>query len=825
MIIGFAKKFDLTGFGEDTYQHASLRRMNAMAYDARGQVYANTTFIIDPATGGVLRSRVSKTWYDDVGNVVKQASPDNLFSKRSYNTAGWVTASYTSYDATEADSVHGAALTVAGDTVMAQSIPLYDGAGRQIASASYRRNDNATGEGALTPSKARMGYSASWYDDLGRIEDQVSYGTNGPSHLTLKADGSGAVAAIPAGAPAPNSSDEYIVSHTGYDSAGRANEHVNNKGILRVTVFDEMGRREATIENYVDGVVAAAELSDTDRRVDWLYDESGRLATLRAHNAKGEGTAVEKQDTRYVYEDPVDGSRVTAIVYPDSTDELSPATAEEVGSGWSIVSGSDHESMAYDNLGRRTVFTDQRQVSHAYGFDPAGRLASDKLTLLASGVDGAVRALAWGYDLEGRVETVTSFDDVDLESATPLNQIRYEYDEWGVSKVAQGHGGEAIVDGSPTVSFGYDAPTGRPVRTTYPDGTHVDRVFGADGVEHALGRVHSLTDGSGGVYAEYGYFGAGSVHKVDHPAVSGGMSLTYGENGAYGGLDAFDRIADQRWARTDATNVVQASYAYDRNSNPVARTTTGLHRDAFGYDGLDRLGSFVRQSPDVNATSGGGLDMSGLPILPHANQDGAGGRPSVATYEDDGLTIAVSGNAWKSIEGNFSVTSRTVLRLRYRSTSVGEIQGVMFASGGSEIRSNRAIKFLGTQNWGQTPGEASYTGGGAWQTLEIPVGGLFEGVFDRLVFVNDDDASGAANGWYSAIELFETPASEPVPELSLGDVPAPLDLGTLTLEGDGSQDGAGGHPTLATVSADGLSVHLEGNVWKWAAYPLEITDV
>ena len=53
--------------------------------------------------------------------------------------------------------------------------------------------------------------------------------------------------------------------------------------------------------------------------------------------------------------------------------------------------GADEVRTTYDRLGRTLTTTDQRGVVHTYSYDTAGRLASDAVTTLPSGVDGTVR--------------------------------------------------------------------------------------------------------------------------------------------------------------------------------------------------------------------------------------------------------------------------------------------------------------------------------------------------------------------------------------------------------------------------------------------------
>jgi RHS repeat-associated protein len=103
-------------------------------------------------------------------------------------------------------------------------------------------------------------------------------------------------------------------------------------------------------------------------------------------------------------------------------------------------------------------------------------------------------------------------------------------------------------------------------------------------------------------YARYTYLGAGTIVQVDHPAVSGGLVLTYkGVNdGSYPGFDRFGRVVWQNWTNT-ATGMSKDRYfyGYDRASNRlwraerrVARPVTeplGNRDEGYVYDGLNRL--------------------------------------------------------------------------------------------------------------------------------------------------------------------------------------------------------------------------------------------
>ncbi len=149
-----------------------------------------------------------------------------------------------------------------------------------------------------------------------------------------------------------------------------------------------------------------------------------------------------------------------------------------------------------------------------------------------------------------------------------------------------------------------------------------------------LNRVRTIASAEAGTtaladsvkFAEYTYLGAGTIVKVGHPAVSGGLDLVYGSGGTYPGLDRFGRVVDQTWQDTGGTPTVKDryTYRYDYNSNRLYRKnelrpqlselyrasdTSGAgttHYD--GYDGLNRLAAFHR---GVLNADGDGIELGG----------------------------------------------------------------------------------------------------------------------------------------------------------------------------------------------------------------------
>lgn len=196
----------------DTLSTGNLIAKSETKYDDRGRVYQSIRYAVDPSTGTAGNSLTDNTWYDASGNVLKQLpAGSEQFSKTAYDSLGRSTTRYAGYDLDE--TTYADVGTVTGDTIMERSETIYDDAGNAIQSTTRQRYHNApasqTGElknPSETP-KARVTYSASYPDALGRTVATANYGTNGGTALVRSST-------IPAG------SDSVLVSTTAYDSAG-----------------------------------------------------------------------------------------------------------------------------------------------------------------------------------------------------------------------------------------------------------------------------------------------------------------------------------------------------------------------------------------------------------------------------------------------------------------------------------------------------------------------------------------------------------------------------------------------------------------------------
>jgi len=634
-------------------------------YDKMGRVYCSRTYAIvdgDTTTSGDLNNSKRLTtdhWYDPRGRLIKTQNPRGLFTKTKYDGAGRANATYLCYDETDTEggSAYEGAKDVDGDTVIEQTERHYDAASNVWLTRQFQRKDNATETDELTTSNARVTYTAAWFDQLHRTTTTLYYGTNeGGDDLDEKTDDfnpetAGTQAYDHASMPlAPDTSDKYIVSKVVYDaSTGRMTESYDNKNIKTVRTYDDLGRITKTIENDV----ASPSNPDEDRTTEFVFDSSGRLYKMVAKNpSPGSGD----QETYYFYKSALSGAWVTDVVYPD-------AVATDIEAGDLKGGTSDHVHITYDRLGRQDTRTDQRTIKHDYtyvaqGNDGAGKLQKDSAGYTGgswpTAVDDHVKGAKYEYDDDGRLQKVTSYADSAC-TGTVRNQVVLAYDGdddgdtgWGgVKKSVQDHAG-SVGGGEPAVEYtfedsaaSHEAKYVRIDKIAYPGASrevyynYLKETDGSSGIDDMLSRVRNIADGdetpsqalSANEYARYTYLGAGTVVKVAHPAVTGGLNLTYGTGGTYGGFDQFGRVVDQKWQNDTPIAKDRYQYGYDRNSNRLWRynyVACGARKkldevyhdndydDA--YDGLDRLkwfrrGTITDSGGEKHITDGANLEQ------------------------------------------------------------------------------------------------------------------------------------------------------------------------------------------------------------------------
>ena len=347
-----------------------LRAKTVSTYDDLGRAYLTQTYSVDPTSGAVSASALtSQVWFDLRGLTLKSASPGGLVQKTGYDSLGRATTSFVTDGG--GDTTWADAGNVTGDTVLSQSEMTYNADSNVILSVDRQRFHDATGTGALgTPTSgvnARVIYSAAYYDIGNRTTASVNVGTNGGSVWTRPTT-------------APSRSDTVLVSETQYDSAGRAWKSIDPKGIESRTTSDLMGRTTKTIQNYVDGVVSNAD----DKTTEYTYSAAGMTKLIA--DLTGGGV----QTTEYVYGVTIaNGNSINSNDIVGATKWPDPTTG--------LSSTSEQETATVNALGQTLTSTDRNGNTHSLGYDVLGRVVTDTVMSLDSGVDGSVR----------RIETAT----------------------------------------------------------------------------------------------------------------------------------------------------------------------------------------------------------------------------------------------------------------------------------------------------------------------------------------------------------------------------------------------------------------------------------
>lgn len=175
-----------------------------------------------------------------------------------------------------------------------------------------------------------------------------------------------------------------MVSTTGYNERGEANQMTDPKGTLNQLTFDDAGRKTKLLENVSTGAGP-----DQNRETDYAYNADSRLATLTAQNS-----TTDEQVTSYTYGTTLTNSDVA------SNDLLASKTYPD---GNSVI-------YDYNALGELKQLTDQLGTVHVYEYDTLGRLSHDCITTLGTGVDGAVRRISRTYEVRGMLVNLTVAD-------------------------------------------------------------------------------------------------------------------------------------------------------------------------------------------------------------------------------------------------------------------------------------------------------------------------------------------------------------------------------------------------------------------------------
>ncbi|MDX2071353.1 MAG: M12 family metallo-peptidase [Haliscomenobacter sp.] len=190
---------------------------------------------------------------------------------------------------------------------------------------------------------------------------------------------------------------------------------------------------------------------------------------------------------------------------------------------------------------------------------------------------------------------------------------------------------------------------------------------------------------------------------------------------------------------------------------------------SFCIDKLGRKVTVVPPPPPDNNVGCININFNTFSVLSFGESQDQG---SSAILEN-GNGLSLSGNSWKAIPLNRTITSNTFLEFEFRSTQKSEIHGIGFDND-MAINTYYTFQLAGTQVWGYQEFN-TYVGFGGWKKYIIPVGQKYTGDTKYLFFVNDNDENfSPGNSQFRNVKIYETkPCSSSLNGLVSEAQPAP----------------------------------------------------
>jgi RHS repeat-associated protein len=437
--------------------------------------------------------------------------------------------------------------------------------------------------------------------------------------------------------------------------AGRVQQVTDPRSIVTKSDYDYLGRTVRTVENFA----AFAPSNSADKTTEFTYDGMDHTLSIQADLTNG-----AYQKTGYVY-----GVTTSGGSGLNSNDILAATQFPDPSTG--NPSSGQQESYTVNTQAEQLTLTDRNGNLHTYTLDLLGRVTSDTITTLGTGVDGAVRRIDTAYDGQRNAYLFTSYSDT--AGTTIVNQVQRKFNGFGqLIQEWQAHGGAVNTSTTPSVQYTYteaaSANNSRLTTITYPNGRAITYNY-ATGVDNTISRLTSITDGST-TLESYSYLGLDTVVKRAHPQT--GVDLTYIDpNGStgdagdkYTGLDRFERVVDQRWYN-GASYTDRFQYSYDRDSNRTSRTNVvnTSFNESYSYDNLNQLTNFTRGAHTIawsldslgnfsSTTTDGGSAVNNT--FNRQNEETAAGSSTLAfdnngnlTTDDQGHTLVY--DAWNRL--------------------------------------------------------------------------------------------------------------------------------------------------------------------------------
>ena len=644
----------VVGTDDPTTETSNRVSLAQTFYDQKGQVWKTQRHEIDDADGSDDDTLQTLKWYSKTGNVIK--TDGGQLTKTLRDRLGRTTHQFVL--ANDNDTVYADADDVTGDIVLQESQTTYESTNSNdvlmTAVIARFQDDKGGGEtaGALDTNadgddllytasnvEGRIQITAMWYDRLDRVTDTVRYGDYGGSNFDRD------------GLSVPARSDTALLTEPAYNTDGSLKSMTDPRNLETRFEYDDLGRRVAVINNYVNGT-PSGDNGDDDVYTRYVYTDG--LQTKIWVDFDGDDTVdTGDQETIYTFgttkgvsagDSKIEtGYLLQKVQYPDSS------------------GGTDVATFAYNAQSQPNWTKDQAGNVIQTNYDDSGRTEHKRITTLDADFDGAVRRITTTYDSLGRVDLVTQYDNAVVGSGSVVNEAGFDYDGWSnISKFEQDHNSTVATGGNLLYDVDYTyakATTGRNTirrsTMTLPDGNVITYSYQSTGNRHddEASRVTGVKDGAV-VLASYDYNGVGQVVGTDYPEPDVMWHLYSTTSGSYPDLDRFNRVTSSRWTKDLATDVdfYDSDVTYDRNSN-ITLIEDNIHGGFdvdYTMDNLNRLqkaeegtwnGSSItsrsRQQIWEDGSSNPSLDQVGNWTYAKLDLNGDGVFTATGEYADD----------------------------------------------------------------------------------------------------------------------------------------------------------------------------------------------
>ncbi|MCI0456510.1 MAG: RHS repeat protein, partial [Gemmataceae bacterium] len=601
---GLYKSGTVSSSDDPTVRAADRLSLSQAFYDELGRPWKTQTHKIDYQLDGSNDDNLQALkWYDAAGRLIKVDGPQ--LAKTLYDRLGRITRQFIL--AQDDDTGYLNADDVDGDTVLQESQTVYGPNTDDVLMTAVidRHHDDYSlvtppthWLGALDTNgdnnpliytaaniKGRIQITTNWYDNLERLTDTALFGN---AYDTDNDNNSSTFTRTDLGVP-PRSDNVLVTSYT-FNTDGTLQRITDPMGIITQYEYDAAGRQTKEIRNY-DGGGPGGTIGDEDQTVTYQYLD-GLLWKMTADLPEPQPDQVTEYDYGVSGLDTDGPSKFDAghllrkVVYP-------PQTAGQVETYRRVL-------YAYNAQGQEIWTRDQETNVVETDFDDSGRAIQRRVTsLLSPPFDGAVRRIGVTYDVLGRTQLVTQYDNI--VSGNSLDEVKYSYDDWGnVSKIEQDRN-SAVGVGSPPddyeISYTYAKATAgrntiRRAGMTMPSGTSVVFRYAAYSFGNHASRVTGINVGAS-TPVLYWYNGVDQLVGTEYPEPDVMWNQFGSSSGTYPDLDRFNRVTSSRWTKDLSTDrdFYDLDIQYDADSNvKVVDDLVQVGIDvAYTLDKLNRL--------------------------------------------------------------------------------------------------------------------------------------------------------------------------------------------------------------------------------------------